>query len=1074
MKSSYLRFISVLTLLFFIAWISPFPESIKHAQIMPLWLHVVAEFFAIMVSFLVFAIGWHSYDKEQTRNSAILACGFLAIGLLDLAHTLSFRGMPDFVTPASVDKAINFWLAARFVFSILMLVIALCSWENKTNWHQRYAYLATSLTFVGLMLWLELWHPQIMPLMFNEESGLSFFKIGSEIFIAAITVTAASIFYCQAQRNCHLTRYDAPRLFMATAITVLSEMCFVLYSDAGDVFNLLGHVYKLIAYVFIYQSLFVSNVNERFEQLQKTQDELTERKEMLQAIVDHVPARIFWKDCENRYLGANKLFLHDLGLKHVDEIIGHQDAEFFKKPIPLVSDVYVPDDAVLPCHVSDNEVMQTGVAKLNFEELINTKNYQGWILTSKVPMRDKTGEIIGVLGTYVDINERKRTEKEANDASISKSEFIANMSHEIRTPMNAILGMIQLTLETQLNATQRNYLEKVQRSSNTLLGILNDILDLSKIESGKMDVELSEYNPSQVLREIAELFVPKAKEKNLEILINIDSRIPMTIISDALRFKQVVSNLMGNALKFTEKGEIQLGLKVADKNEDRLLLRLEVSDTGIGIHEENLQKLFESFTQSDTTITRKFGGTGLGLSISKKLVELLGGTISVSSEFGKGSTFSFTLPCTAGQPYDWKTDAHRLRDLRVLCIDDNEISVMVIEQILKFWGLDVHATTSAFEGLELLKTTQSSDERFDLLLLDWKMPECDGLDFIKQLEQLKLRESLAIIMLTAFEQDKLSIIAEQRGVCFDAMVNKPLTSSDLLNAILHTYHYETKYPVKTVNTKIDRYEKAKVLKNARILLVEDDETNQQVATIFLEKAGLQVTIANHGGEAVEWLNYHDCEAVLMDIQMPIMDGYKATRCIRQMDNHKNLPIIAMTAAALQHDKTLCLEAGMNDHISKPISPDLLIDTLLKWIDTSKNFEESKTFTIETVAEPQGLAKILKGFDLVNVLTMLAGDEKTLIRLLNGFKEKYQNEKQHIEELLRANHINEAQKRLHTLKGSAGNLGITPLHEACVELDNQLKTGNFEMTTFEHWETVFAQIMDCLENLPSQENQENDQ
>lgn len=1068
MKSSYLRLIFVLTILFFAVWFSPFPESIKHAQIMPLWLHIVAEFFAITVSFLVFAIGWHSYDKQQTSNRGVmLACGFLVIGLLDLAHTLSFEGMPDFITPSSVEKAISFWLAGRFIFSIMMLIIALQSWENKTVCHRRYCYLTVSLIIVGLLLWLELAHPQILPPMFNAGNGLSSFKIGIEVLIAAITTTAASVFYFQAKRNYALTRYDAPRLFMAATITVLSEMCFVLYSDAGDIFNLLGHIYKIIAYVFIYQSLFVSNVKGRFEQLQKTQDALIARKEMLRAILDHVPARIFWKDCQSRYLGANELFLHDLGLNHVNQVTGRTDFELFAQCNPN-ADLNNPEELANGYVSDDQEVIQTGVAKLNFEEFINTQDYQGWVLTSKVPMRDKHGEIIGVLGTYVDINQRKRTEKEANDASISKSEFIANMSHEIRTPMNAILGMIQLTLETELNETQRNYLEKVQRSSNTLLGILNDILDLSKIESGKMDVELSEYNPSQVLREIAELFIPKAKEKNIEILINIDSRIPMTIISDALRFKQIVSNLMGNAIKFTEKGEIQLRLRIADKNEERLLLRLEVRDTGIGIQHEHLKKLFESFTQSDTTITRKFGGTGLGLSISKKLVELMGGTISVNSEFGKGSTFSFTLPCTAGQPYDWKTDAHRLRDLRVLCIDDNEISVMVIEQILRFWGLNAYATTSAFEGLELLKNTQNSPLPFDLLLLDWKMPEFDGLDFIRELERLNLRESLVIIMLTAFEQDKLSTIAENRGMRFDAMVNKPLTSSDLLNAILHTYHYETKHPVKTVNTKIDRYEKAKILKNARILLVEDDLMNQQVATIFLEKAGMKVVVANHGGEAVQWLNSHDCEAVLMDIQMPIMDGYRATRCIRQMDNHKNLPIIAMTAAALQHDKTLCLEAGMNDHISKPISPDLLIDTLLKWIDTSQHFEKNnEVFTIQNVAEPQGLAKILKGFDLVNVLTMLAGDENTLIRLLNGFKDKYQNENQNITELLLANQIDEAQKRLHTLKGSSGNLGITPLHQACVELDNQLKTGSFESKTLEHWQIVFVEMMCCLDNLPSQ-------
>ncbi|MDD5214071.1 MAG: MASE3 domain-containing protein, partial [Methylococcales bacterium] len=924
MKPFQINLIAFLSLLFFIVWFAPLPQAWRVPDIMPLWLHTFAEFFAISVSCLVFAIGWHSYGLERSRNATVLACGFLAIGMIDLAHTLSFKGMPDFVTPSSVEKAIVFWLMGRMVFAVLMLSVATQSWKIVLSQRERYGWLIASLSIVALTYWIGLYHDDFLPNLFVSGNGLTLFKIGMEVIIASITLIASILFYLETtKQNANFKLYNAPKLCTATAITVLSELCFILYSDASDLFNLLGHFYKIIAYIFIYHSLFISNVEFRFEQLQTVSEDVNAKKETLQAIIDNVPAGIFWKDTQAKYLGANKRFFRDIGIHNVNEILGKNNFDVFLN----YRDLYPEDIDRYAEH--DYDLIKTGIPKLNYEETLETPDGKNVIvLMSKVPMHDNAGNIIGILGTYVDITEIKKAQAIAQNANISKSEFIANMSHEIRTPMNAILGMIHLTLETDLNNTQRSYLEKVQRSSNTLLGILNDILDLSKIESGKMDIELSEFNPSQVLREVTELFTPKAQEKNLEIFIDIDSRMPMTIKSDALRFKQIISNLIGNAIKFTTEGEIKISLKIVSQRYDDLLLQIDVSDTGIGIRKEELNKLFESFTQSDATITRKFGGTGLGLSISKRLVELLGGKISGTSKFGKGSTFSFTLPCTLGQAYDWDADTRNLKNLRVLCVDDNQISVTVLKHILRFWGIYVQATTSPLEGIEKIKHAHKQGKPFHLLLLDWKMPELDGLNLIKEVERLGLRENLTIIMLTAFEQDKLLAVSDERNVQFDAMINKPLTSADLLNTILHAYHV----PDNSQNeSKESCYDKAKKLGKARLLLVEDDVTNQQVATLFLEKAGLEVIIANHGSEAIDWLENNSCDAVLMDIQMPIMDGYQATRCIRQMLNQKNLPIIAMTAAALQHDKKLCLEAGMNDHISKPINPDLLIDTLIKWI-----------------------------------------------------------------------------------------------------------------------------------------------
>jgi polar amino acid transport system substrate-binding protein len=1062
MKSCQINLVLVLSILFFVVWLAPLPQELRDADIMPLWLHTAAEFFAISVSFLVFAIGWHTYGIERSRNSIMLACGFLAIGLVDLAHTLSFSGMPDFVTQSSIDKAIVFWLVDRVLFAILMLRVATQSWKIVAAKNEHYLWLIANLILVAFIYWIGLYHADIFPQMFISGVGLTEFKITIELIITSVTLISSILFYRQSiKQNASFKLYDTPKLCVATAITVLSELCFIFYNDVSDLFNLLGHFYKIIAYIFIYHSLFVSNVQLRITQLQAITDDIHEKKEILKTIIDNVPAGIFWKDTQAKYLGVNKKFLQDIGLEDVKDLLGKDNFDVFLDSRSLHS-THIEQIAE-----NDFEVIKTGIPKLNNEEILEEIDGKKTVLLmSKVPMHDKVGNIIGILGTYVDITEIKKAQAIAQNANLSKSEFIANMSHEIRTPMNAILGMIRLTLETELNDTQRSYLEKVQRSSNTLLGILNDILDLSKIESGKMEIELTEFNPSQVLREVTELFIPKAQEKNLEISISIDSKIPMTINSDSLRFKQIVSNLIGNAIKFTPEGEIDIHLKIASENYENLLLKVDVCDSGIGIQKNELSKLFESFTQSDATITRKFGGTGLGLSISKQLVELLGGKITVNSEFGKGSVFSFTLPCTAGKSYDWNSDTRKLKNLRVLCIDDNQISVTVLKHILKFWGIYAQSTVSAIDGITKIKNESDAGNPFDLLLLDWKMPELDGLDLIKELERLKLRKNLTIIMLTAFEQDKLLAVSTAKNVHFDAMINKPLTSADLLNAILNAYHHNQENPAQT-REKISCYEKAKVLGNANILLVEDDVTNQQVATLFLEKAGLKVTLANHGNEAVNWLENNSCDAVLMDIQMPVMDGYQATRCIREMNHQKELPIIAMTAAALQHDRALCLEAGMNDHISKPINPDLMIDTLIKWIKpkTIENTPEIEAkIEIETIEASKNLADILEGFDLTSVLTMLAGDEKTLIRLLYGFKEKFKAEDVKIQALLVKNQIDEAQRCLHTLKGSSGNLGVMPLHEASSILDAQLKSGHYEKATLNAWQTTFTDVMALISKL----------
>lgn len=683
---------------------------------------------------------------------------------------------------------------------------------------------------------------------------------------------------------------------------------------------------------------------------------------------------------------------------------------------------------------------------------------------------DGTTKAYCIVHDVTDLVRAEQTMREAHqvaeDANRSKSEFIANMSHEIRTPMNAILGLLQLTLESDLNEMQRNYLGKIQRSSYTLLSILNDVLDLSKIEAGKVEIEMVEFDPARLLQEITELFMPKAEEKGLEILLDIESQIPMTILSDSLRLKQVVSNFLGNALKFTDFGEIQIKLRLLHKVEENLLLEIEVCDTGIGITQENLATIFETFKQGDATITRKFGGTGLGLTISKQLVELMGGEISVSSKIGQGSCFSFTLPCVIGKPYDWTADTYHLRDLRVLIVDDHEMTVLVLQRILESWGIAFDIAFSGIEALEKIRASHETCETFDLLLLDWLMPELDGLGVIKELERLEMTASLTIVMITAYKQDKLLTSAKKQRVHFDAILHKPVTPSVLLNTIVHAHQDGQKNnPLHVGKVTANCYERAKILENVRVLLVEDNEINQEVAALFLRKAGIDVTIASDGQEAVEWTLQHDFDAVLMDIQMPVMDGYEATRIIRKLPNKQNLPIIAMTAAALQHDRDLCLAAGMNDHVGKPVSPDALIDVLIKWISPQQSPPQSiPEFTIPQISASEKLTEQLTNFQLGDVLTMLSGDEKKLASLLHSFREKFQYADAEIHAFLDKNEIIEAERYLHTLKGSSGNLGVTPLHKASSVLDDELKQGFYQPQTLENWHTCFEECMNLIAKL----------
>jgi two-component system sensor histidine kinase/response regulator len=905
-------------------------------------------------------------------------------------------------------------------------------------------------------------------------SASSIFPAGHPLLIALLVVIVISI--ASTTTVIHSSIRFGPAAWVAPALLLYGIRCAM---EGGEFGNTLSVLIILCLMVILYfsrthHSSIAAAISLRFENLglleemrkvnEALHQEIAERglveekiskqTTLLSGLLDSIPDAVFFKDTAGVYLGCNPAFAESVGRPR-EEITGKTDYDLFDRES---ADSFCEHDRIIleqgAPHHSEEWIDEHGGKRILVDIL-------------RAPLRSSAGALIGLLGVSRDVTERRQAEEElratkeiadamnrelrgaieranlladqAASASVAKSEFLANMSHEIRTPMNGVIGMTDVLLDTELSTEQREYAEIIKKSGEALLGVINDILDFSKIEAGKLEVEQIDFELAPVLEDLIDVAAPRAFEKKLDLTCLVDPLVPSRIHSDPGRIRQILANLLGNSIKFTHEGEVALHVSLAHDDAGRLL-RFTVTDTGIGIPEQKLGEIFQPFTQVDGSITRKYGGTGLGLSISKQLVEIMGGAIGAESEEGKGSMFWFTLPVGTevvdGLEGSSSVAKPPLSDIRVLVMDGSSSSRRVFASIFDSWGCGHEELCDVDSAPTRLREVAAAGAPFDIFILDASLPETANGALAKMIGEDPLLRGTRLVTMTPIGKRGTTAWPRKENRDSSAFLTKPVKRTQLANCLLAVLGRLEggSASLDGDSTRFDASGNGR--EKLRILLAEDNATNQKVALKILEKLGYEADVAATGVEALKAIEARRYDLVLMDMQMPEMDGLEAARRIRELgpaSSNRNLPIIAMSAHAMRGYSDRCIEAGMNDYITKPVRPHELAEKITRWAGS-----DGASGPVPSLIKEEKEDKV---FDSMSLLERLGGDRETMIDILATFLEDVPVHTGALETAIEESDLSRVRFHAHTLKGSAASFGANALRSAVALLEVDATEGN---------------------------------